>query len=87
VTQAVRHRTVDEVWFCLRGAGQLWRRADAAEQIVDLEPGTGVSIPVGTEFQFRTTGDMPLEIVIATMPPWPGADEAVPVDGHWAATL
>jgi mannose-6-phosphate isomerase-like protein (cupin superfamily) len=89
VTQAVRHRTVEEVWLCLGGRGQLWRRnlELPAEDIVDLEPGVGVSIPLGTHFQFRASGDQPLEIAITTMPPWPGADEAVPVEGHWPPNL
>src|SRR5260370_39349050 len=75
VTQAVRHRTVEEVWFCVAGAGQLWRRASDAQEVVSLEPGTAVSIPLGTEFQFQASGDQPLEVVITTVPPWPGADE------------
>ena len=86
ITRAVRHRTVDEVWFCLTGAGQLWRRASQEEEVVDLEPGTAISLPVGTEFQFRATGQQPLEVVITTMPPWPGEDEAVPVTGPWEPT-
>jgi len=83
VTQAVRHRTVEEVWFCIAGDGQLWRRSAEQQEVVDLQPGMAATIPLGTEFQFRATGEQPLEIVITTMPPWPGADEAVPVNGHW----
>jgi mannose-6-phosphate isomerase-like protein (cupin superfamily) len=87
VTQAVRHRTVEEVWFCVAGAGQVWRRDAAREEIVDVEPGKAVSIPLGTAFQFRSTGDRPLEVVITTMPPWPGGDEAEPVPGVWEPSL
>lgn len=87
VTRAVRHRTVEEVWLCLRGRGQLWRHSTASEEIVDLQSGVAVSIPVGTEFQFRTIGDVPLEVAITTMPPWPGEDEAVLVDGTWQASV
>jgi mannose-6-phosphate isomerase-like protein (cupin superfamily) len=83
VTQAVRHRSVEEVWYCVQGAGELWRRFDSFEATVALAPGTAVSIPLGTEFQFRATGTAPLEIVITTMPPWPGEDEAIPVEGRW----
>ena len=82
-THAVRHRHVDEVWYCLSGAGELWRSSASVEEVVQLVPGVGVSIPHGVAFQFRTSGAEPLEIVITTMPPWPGADEAVPVDGPW----
>jgi mannose-6-phosphate isomerase-like protein (cupin superfamily) len=85
VTRAVRHQTVEELWFCLAGRGQLWRRSAETEDTVDLEPGVASTIPRGVAFQFRATGPESLEVVITTMPPWPGADEAVPVDGHWTA--
>lgn len=89
VTRAVSHRSVEEVWFCLAGAGQLWRReaATAAEEIVPLEPGVAVSLPAGTTFQFRAVGPRTLELVITTMPPWPGPDEAIPAAGVWQARL
>lgn len=87
VTQAVRHQTVEEVWFCVAGAGQVWRRDAAREEIVEVEPGKAVSIPLGTAFQFRSRGDRPLEVVITTMPPWPGSDEAEPVPGVWKPSL
>ena len=83
VSRAVRHRSVDELWFCLGGAGQLWRRGPESEETVDLEAGVAISLPVGTSFQFRATGSEPLELVIVTMPPWPGEAEAVPVEGAW----
>jgi mannose-6-phosphate isomerase-like protein (cupin superfamily) len=82
VSRAVRHRTVEEVWFCMAGEGQLWRRSAEAESTQALRPGVAVSIPLGTEFQFRA-GERAVEIVIATAPPWPGDDEAVPVEGCW----
>jgi mannose-6-phosphate isomerase-like protein (cupin superfamily) len=65
------------------GSGQVWRRGPAEAQITDLTPGTCISILVGTHFQFRTTGAAELHILIATMPPWPGAHEALPVPGYW----
>jgi mannose-6-phosphate isomerase-like protein (cupin superfamily) len=83
VTQAVRHRTVEEVWYCLAGKGELWRKSEEHEEVVEVEPGVALSIPLGTAFQFRATGDQPFELLIATMPPWPGAEEAVAVDGRW----
>lgn len=87
VTQAVRHRTVEESWYFLSGHGQVWRRAGDLEEVVDVRPGVALSIPLGTDFQFRATDTEGLTFVITTMPPWPGPDEAVPVDGAWAATV
>ncbi len=82
---AVRHRTVEELWYCLEGAGEVWRRREGQEQTVAVEPGVSLSIPTGTHFQFRNTGRGPLRFVIVTMPPWPGEDEAVRVADHWPA--
>jgi mannose-6-phosphate isomerase-like protein (cupin superfamily) len=61
----------------------MWRARDDVQEIVELAPGVAVSIPQGVSFQFRATGADPLEVVITTMPPWPGAHAAVPVDGAW----
>ena len=83
VTRAVRHRSVEELWYFLSGAGQVWRKSEGAEEITDVRPGSALTIPLGTEFQFRTTGSEPLTFVITTMPPWPGPDEAVEVPGIW----
>ena len=84
VTIPVRHRTVEEVWIILSGAGKIWRRQGEREQVLDLNPGLSLTIPLGTAFQFRNTGELPLEFLIATTPPWPGEDEAVVLDaGRW----
>jgi mannose-6-phosphate isomerase-like protein (cupin superfamily) len=86
VTRAVHHRSVQELWFCLAGAGELWRRVADREEVVELSPGTAVTIPTGAAFQFRTIGHQSLELVIASLPAWPGPDEAVRVDGRWPPT-
>jgi mannose-6-phosphate isomerase-like protein (cupin superfamily) len=90
---AVRHRTVEELWYVVEGAGEMWRRNDLDEhgeqdeRFVDLHPGLSLAIPVGTAFQFRASAAATLRIVGVTMPPWPGDDEAVVVDGPWAPTV
>ena len=86
VSDAIRHRTVDEIWFVLSGRGEIWRKQGNREDIVALEPGVSVTIPVGTHFQFRASGDTALEAIGVTMPPWPGDTEAVPVPGKWKAS-
>ncbi len=85
VSRAVAHHSVDEIWYVLRGQGQMWRRQAEREETVPLEPGTCVSIPAGTHFQFRSTSAGPLAAVGVTMPPWPGQDEAYEVPGVWPA--
>lgn len=86
VSMAVAHTTVDEVWHCLSGEGQMWRMREGAESVVDLEPGVALAIECGTHFQFRNTGDEDLRCVIVTMPPWPGGEEARRVRDHWPVT-
>jgi len=83
VSLAVRHRTVEEVWYFIGGEGQVWRRQGDNEETVNVVPGTCLTIPLGTNFQFRNTGSEPLRFVIATMPPWPGEGEAEMVEGRW----
>jgi mannose-6-phosphate isomerase-like protein (cupin superfamily) len=80
----VRHRTVEEVWLVVSGEGEVWRRRGEKEATLRVAAGSWLTIPAGTQFQFRTTGSAPLRIVMATAPPWPGADEAVRVEDHWA---
>ncbi len=83
VSIPVRHRSVDEIWFVLRGTGEIWRQQGNREDVLVLEPDTCLTIPLGTAFQFRCTGPEPLVIFGVTMPPWPGEDEAFPVEGKW----
>jgi mannose-6-phosphate isomerase-like protein (cupin superfamily) len=84
-SKAVVHRTVEEIWYILSGRGEMWRRRDGQEEIVALEAGVCLTIPVGTHFQLRAVGGDPLTAVGVTMPPWPGEGEAVEVKGIWSA--
>src|SRR5262249_57990656 len=70
---AVTHHTVEEIWLFLSGRGEMWRRQGGREEIVPVEPGVCLTIPLGTHFQFRAVGAHPLRAVGVTMPPWPGA--------------
>jgi len=87
IAHAVTHRTVSEIWYVTGGRGEMWRRQGDREEVVALEPGICLTIPLGTGFQFRSLGDRPLSAVAVTMPPWPGPDEAIPVEGPWVATV
>jgi mannose-6-phosphate isomerase-like protein (cupin superfamily) len=82
-SRAVAHRTVEEIWFFVAGRGEMWRRQGDREEVVAVEPGVCLTIPLGTHFQFRALGGEPLAVVGVTMPPWPGEGEAVFVEGKW----
>ncbi len=86
VAQAVTHRTVEEIWYVLAGQGEMWRRQGEREEIVALQPGRCLTLPLGTHFQFRASPTQGLAAVAVTLPPWPGHDEAVVVDGPWQPT-
>ena len=83
ISRAIRHRTVEEVWYILSGTGRIWRRLGAQEEVTELTPGLSLTIPAGTCFQFRCDGEVPLSALGVTMPPWPGAAEAEFVGGTW----
>jgi mannose-6-phosphate isomerase-like protein (cupin superfamily) len=83
ISGAVVHGTVEEVWFFTSGQGQMWRKNNQTEEIVKIIPGLSISIPVGTQFQFRNDSTEPLIAIGTTMPPWPGDKEAQNVKGIW----
>ena len=84
---AVAHRSVEEIWFVTGGRGEMWRKQADAEEVIALAPGVCLTIPLGTAFQFRSSGPEPLRIVAITMPPWPGEDEAYSVEELWQANV
>ena len=87
VARAVVHRTVGELWYVLAGRGEMWRRHGQREEVVALEPGVSVTIPRGTQFQFRASPTEPVSAVAVTIPPWPGEHEAEFVSGPWQPTV
>lgn len=88
VSVAQQHRTVSEIWFVLAGLGRMWRRdPDGEVSEIDLRPDVALTIPVGTAFQFRNDGRVPLQAIGATMPPWPGEGEAFTVEGPWEPAI
>jgi mannose-6-phosphate isomerase-like protein (cupin superfamily) len=87
VSKAVAHRRVEEIWYFTAGYGRMWRKLGNREEITEVAPGVSITLPTGTQFQFRSDGSEPLEAVAVTMPPWPGADEAFVVPGRWEPTV
>jgi len=79
----VAHRHVEEIWYVLEGEGEVWRKAAGVDKTVRVTAGTSLTISPRTAFQFRNTSAGPLYILIATMPPWPGAGEAEKAVGVW----
>jgi mannose-6-phosphate isomerase-like protein (cupin superfamily) len=65
----------------------MWRQQEGQEEIVALESGVCLTIPLGTHFQFRAFRGKALTALGVTMPPWPGAGDAVSVQGKWEPTV
>jgi mannose-6-phosphate isomerase-like protein (cupin superfamily) len=83
VNRATVHATVSEFWHVLSGRGEIWRRDESGEGVAVLEEGVSIDIPVGTAFQYRSSGPEPLRFLCISMPPWPGDEEASLIDGPW----
>ena len=83
LSKAVMHKTIEEIWYFIEGRGQVWRQRGAEERVVDVTPGTALRIAPGTAFQLRNTGAGDLRFIVASMPPWPGNEEAVEAPAHW----
>src|SRR4030095_8583802 len=59
-SRAVAHHTAEEIWYFVGGRGEMWRQLGDQDDVVAVEPGVCLTIPVGTHFQFRALGDAPL---------------------------
>lgn len=86
-SRAVAHRSVEEIWLFISGRGEMWRLQGAREEVVPLEPGVCLTIPLGTRFQLRSLGPDALVAIGVTMPPWPGEGEAAAVPGRWTPSV
>ena len=87
INRATVHATVSEFWFVLEGEGEIWRKDAREERVTSLRSGVSIDIPVGTAFQYRNVGDVPLTFLCITMPPWPGDSEATHLPGAWQPTV
>jgi mannose-6-phosphate isomerase-like protein (cupin superfamily) len=80
-SRPVRHRSVEEIWYFLSGEGRVWRRPPGAEGAAEqVGPGSVLTIPTGWAFQFQAAPDTELRFLCYTSPPWPGDQEAEPVE-------
>lgn len=87
INRATVHATVSEFWFVVEGQGEIWRKDAAEERVTPLRSGVSIDIPVGTAFQYRNLGEVPLRFICISMPPWPGDTEAAHLAGVWQPTI
>lgn len=87
VARAIRHHTIEELWFILAGEGEVWFDDGTGRDPLPLRPGVALRVPPRTPFQVRAATETDLLALGATMPPWPGDAEAELVDGAWPPTV
>jgi mannose-6-phosphate isomerase-like protein (cupin superfamily) len=82
ISRPVRHHTVEEIWYVTGGQGRVWRCPTGAAdgQTLVVAPGDAVRIPTGWAFQFAAAAGAELRFICFTSPPWPGPEEAAPVE-------
>ena len=56
-SRAVTHRTVGEIWYFLSGRGEMWRKMGVQEEVVPVEAGVCLTVPLGAHLQVRSFGD------------------------------
>jgi mannose-6-phosphate isomerase-like protein (cupin superfamily) len=53
-----------------------------------VKNGSAITVPGGVSYQFRNLADdAALEFIVTTVPHWPGAQEAVLVEGMWQPSV
>jgi mannose-6-phosphate isomerase-like protein (cupin superfamily) len=78
----VRHRTVEALCHVLEGAGEIWQHPEGnPPHVASVKPGDALRISPGTAFQLRASSDRDLKLLFATIPSWPGPQEAIPATG------
>ena len=81
MSRPVWHRSVEELWYVIKGVGRVWRcppdKDAATVKHVEVGPGDALVIPTGWSFQFAA-GESALTLLCFTSPPWPDEDEAQP---------
>ena len=76
-TACISHRTIEEIWYIVRGIGRFYRQMpDGEEQTAEVAPGDALLIPTGYRFWIENTGPSNLVFLCCDTPPWPGPDEA-----------
>lgn len=70
-TACVSHRTIEEVWYVVRGTGRFHRQAPdgTGEQTAEVAPGDALLIPTCYQFWVENTGPDDLVFLCCGTPP------------------
>lgn len=75
--------TLDEAYFVLGGAGEIWRASDDREAVTRLRPGRWVAMPAGMRFQYRANLGSSLVFLVVVLPQWRADLFQVVEGGRW----
>jgi mannose-6-phosphate isomerase-like protein (cupin superfamily) len=70
-SQKIKQNMVRELWYITAGSGEIWRKNCNEESIVPLSVGVSIDIPLGTEFQYKSSHNSELIFTCVIMPKWP----------------
>lgn len=77
-TACVSHRTIEEAWYVLRGAGTFHQTLpNGASAEARITAGNALLIQAGTRFWVENTGPTEMAFLCCDAPGWPGPDEAI----------
>ena len=85
-SKAVAHRTVEEIWYLIIVADECGGASPTTKRSLTLAPASPL-ISRLERISFTAKSASSLVAIGATMPPWPGENEAYEVDGPWQATV
>jgi len=77
-TACVSHRTIEDIWYIVRGTGRFHRLLPdgSEEQTAEVAAGDALLILTGYRFWVENTGADDLVFLCCDTPPWPGEGEA-----------
>jgi mannose-6-phosphate isomerase-like protein (cupin superfamily) len=80
--------TVSEFFYVIAGNGDLWCSNGRDSESIALRPGRCVWVPPGVSFQYRSSSEGPLTILLGVVPMWqPSYHHPGTVQGLWEPSL
>ncbi len=77
-TACISHRTIEEVWYVLRGAGTFHQTLpNGTSAQAAITAGDALLIATGTRFWVDNPGPHELAFLCCDAPGWPGPEEAI----------
>jgi mannose-6-phosphate isomerase-like protein (cupin superfamily) len=87
-TSGVHHLPdLDEAYFVLSGAGEIWRETEERDAVTALCPGRWVAMPAGMRFQYRANLGSTIVFLVVVLPSWRPELFHITDGGRWLPGL